>query len=246
MPQHYSSTHNKREERRAILKRVKSKLTFVMTDVPEWLSPLLASPPAPTTERLFTNFEHARSNLLIRQHLSSLFVLHVTPAHAAFAREADGVTVQRVEFLPVLNARELVAFQKKAKKAQRHKAAAAGAAAGGDDEIDGNDDDADAMHICALHLSDGSRTEVVVRAYGELRDTNPLLADGSLQLTSQNCLTTGYLALILPTTMFNTDFKEGKHPQWKSVGVAAAGTTTTATAAAAEGASDGKAVATPT
>jgi hypothetical protein len=208
-------------------------------DVPEWLSPLLASPPAPTTERLFTNFEHARSNLLIRQHLSSLLVLHVTPAHAAFAREADGVTVQRVEFLPVLNARELVALQKKTKRAKRHKAAAAGAA-GGDVEVGGgggdDDDDADAMHICAIHLSDGSRIEVVVRAYGELRDTNPLLADGSLQLTSQNCLTTGYLALILPTTMFNTDFKDGKHPQWKSV----------TAVGAAEAAADAEAVATTT
>ena len=49
--------------------------------------------------------------------------------------------------------------------------------------------------MAKLHKND-PRVRFVI---GDVRDTNPLLADGSLRLTAANCLGDGYLALILPT-----------------------------------------------
>ncbi len=175
---------------------------------PDWLAALLASPPPSTAVRQFKIFNETSARLVARQHESSLLVLHLAPTHAAFATE--GVTVSRVEFQPIATPKEVLGKQRRHAKHAHKRAATSslggggGGRGGGDDGGDDDDDDDEhakdaVMHLCTLHMSDGATHAVQFRLFGDVRDTNPLLVDGSLQLTAANCLGDGYLALILPT-----------------------------------------------
>jgi hypothetical protein len=160
---------------------------------PLWLTPLLASPPRATSERMFVRFEHAESHIVARQHLSTLLVLHLAPTYPALSR-GDDVRVVEVKF----HAEPSLTTNASHRKRSLHQKKDAAAAEDG------------AILICSVRTSDDAQFEIRVNLFGQVRDTNPLLADGSLQLSRANCDSSAYLALFLPTTRCHRDFSEGK------------------------------------
>lgn len=172
----------------------------------------MASPPPSTAVRQFVRFSEASAHVVARQHVSTLLVLHLAPTHPALSQE--GVHVSRVHFEPVASPKEVLVKQRRHAKRAKKRAAKEGD--DDDDEDEAEEGEAAVMHLCTLQLSDGSAHAVRFHMFGDVRDTNPLLADGSLRLTAANCLGDGYLALVVPTTRSHYALAGGKLPGWSA------------------------------
>jgi hypothetical protein len=174
---------------------------------PAWLSALLAAPPAATMTRQFRRFKHAESHLIVRQHLSTLLVVHLAPSHPALT-SGSAVTSVRFHVVPSLRATST-----HRKRSLHHDSAVTA------------DDATASILVCTVSTSDNAQFDVRMNLFGEVRDVNPLLADNSLRLSAANCDSTAYLVLFLPTQRCHRDLLDGS-TGWQSMSTEAVTTTT--------------------